>query len=162
MIAISNSGPVIRFSWLNRLDILAMLFAQVVVPDAVVTEVLSLSTAPGAAAIEEALASGLLTHVPDPDGREIALVWPTLGRGEIAALSGARERSYGIVLLDDRRARQAAESLGPRFTGTVGLLVQARDRAIIPAAAPLLDALLPMGFRIDRAIVEHVRRIDGQ
>jgi predicted nucleic acid-binding protein len=64
-----------------------------------------------------------------------------LQAGEIAALSLAVERKAEAVLMDELAGRAAAAALGLRTTGLLGILREAKERALIPAVAPLLDRL---------------------
>ena len=61
--------------------------------------------------------------------------------GEIAALSLAVEVRADAVLMDETAGRHAAVSLGLRPVGLLGLLLEAKQRSLIPALAPLLDRL---------------------
>jgi predicted nucleic acid-binding protein len=61
-----------------------------------------------------------------------------LGRGEASVLALALESPYAVVILDDALGRRAAELLGVRMTGTLGLLLDAKKRGLIPHILPLL------------------------
>ena len=61
--------------------------------------------------------------------------------GEIAALSLAVELRADAVLMDELAGRRAAVSLGLRPVGLLGILLDAKERRLIPALAPLLDRL---------------------
>ena len=76
------------------------------------------------------------------------LLSPRLGAGESEAIALAREIADCILLLDDLAARRAAQSLKIRVSGTVGLIVQAKQRGMITSIRPLLDELLAFDFRI--------------
>ena len=71
-----------------------------------------------------------------------------LGPGETQVLMLAIESPDAIVVLDDGLARQLAEALGLRLTGTLGLLLDAKRAGIVPAVAPLLDQLQDLRFRL--------------
>lgn len=64
-----------------------------------------------------------------------------LQAGEIAALSLAVELRADAVLMDELAGRRAAVSLGLRPVGLLGILLDAKERRLIPALAPLLDRL---------------------
>jgi len=66
---------------------------------------------------------------------------PVLHAGEIAALSLALELGADLVLMDEAEGRAAATALHLTTMGLLGLLLQARQRTLIPAVAPLLDRL---------------------
>ena len=62
-----------------------------------------------------------------------------LGLGETAVLMLALELSDTVVVLDDALARQVAETLKLKLTGTLGLLLDAKRANLIPQVAPVLD-----------------------
>jgi predicted nucleic acid-binding protein len=71
-----------------------------------------------------------------------------MGPGETQVLMLALESRDAIVVLDDALARQTAENLGIRLTGTLGLLLDAKRAGIIAVVAPLLDRLQSLRFRL--------------
>jgi len=71
-----------------------------------------------------------------------------LGPGETEVLMLALEIRESIVILDDALARQIAETRGIRFTGTLGILLDAKRNGLVPSVAPLLDQLHALRFRL--------------
>ena len=53
-----------------------------------------------------------------------------------------------IVVLDDALARQLAEALDLRLTGTLGVLLEAKRAGLLPALGPQLDRLQVLRFRL--------------
>lgn len=56
---------------------------------------------------------------------------PTLDAGERSAIALALEHETDILLVDDRRAVRAAQFLGLRVTGTLGMLDLAAERGLV-------------------------------
>lgn len=142
---ICNTTPFQYLHQLELLHILRALTGGVIVPPAVVDE----------------LAEGRALGVNLPDlgaldwvsvrrpGSEMAVPLVTnLGRGETETLMLALESREAAVVLDDALARRVAVALGLRFTGTLGLLLDAKRAGLIPAVAPLLDQLRALRFRM--------------
>jgi predicted nucleic acid-binding protein len=71
-----------------------------------------------------------------------------LGAGEREVLALALETPDSVCILDDALARQVAKILQLRVTGTLGILLDAKQAKIIPAVRPLLDQLDTLGFRL--------------
>jgi hypothetical protein len=46
-----------------------------------------------------------------------------------------------LIVLDERLGRRAAQRLGLTVTGTLGVLIAAKDRGLLTSVRPVLDAL---------------------
>jgi uncharacterized protein len=53
-----------------------------------------------------------------------------------------------VVILDDAVARRVAEALGLPLIGTLGIILEAKRKGLIPAVAPFLEQLQASGFRL--------------
>lgn len=153
---ISDTSPVQYLHQTNLLDLLPLLYNQVIIPRGVARE------------LEEGRTRGI--ELPDVAGlswaavREASeqslLTLPTnLGQGEREVLALAAQTSDSLALLDDALARQQARLLKISFTGTLGVLLRAKRDGHLPAVAPVLDRLEHLRFRLDphtRASVLHL------
>ncbi len=147
MPAVSNSSPLILYSAVGWLDLLRALYEEIVVPPAVWREVVAGGCGrAGSTALQNVTWVSLR---PLPDLPIPAL--PPLDPGEMEVVTLTLSLEPGsAVLLDDRRGRRAAMSLGLSVVGSGGLLVLAKDAGLIPAVGPLLSDLIDSGlFRDD-------------
>jgi predicted nucleic acid-binding protein len=71
-----------------------------------------------------------------------------IDKGESSAITLALEIPESTLILDDYKARKIAEQLQIPFTGTLGVLIKAKQMGIIPALKPLLDKIRQTDFRI--------------
>jgi len=60
----------------------------------------------------------------------------------------ALEMQEAVAILDDALAREIADTLDLRFTGTLGLLLDAKKAGLVPKVRPLLDKLQALRFRL--------------
>ena len=58
------------------------------------------------------------------------------------------------AVLDDLRGRRCAQALGLPLFGTLGIIVEARRRELIPVARPLIAAIRGFGYYIEDHLVE--------
>lgn len=133
MIVLSNAGPLIALSKLNRLTLLSELYGIVLVPRAVEGEVVTAQGRP------DALTAQLfLQHYRWPileastevlDDYQPPVI---LDAGERELLALARTLQDPLLLLDDEVARSEARRLGFRLKGTLGVLVQAHRSGLLP------------------------------
>jgi predicted nucleic acid-binding protein len=118
---VCDAGPLIHLQDLESLELLAD-FAAVLVPDAVWAEVQRHQPR----ALE--VSTVQLSRTSDPSPIDPKL--DTLGRGlalaagELAAIALAQQESECVLLTDDAAARLAAESLGLRVHGTIGVILR--------------------------------------
>ena len=75
-----------------------------------------------------------------------------LRAGERAALAIALEVGDCLVLLDDAAARVVAKQLGVSTTGTLGILLLAKERGLVAEVAPVLANLQQRGFRVTEPV----------
>lgn len=75
-----------------------------------------------------------------------------LDAGESSAIALGLERPNSTVILDDYKARQVAERLGVQLTGTLGVLIRATKKGVVPALRPLLNLVRETDFRFSREL----------
>ena len=68
-----------------------------------------------------------------------------LGKGESAVPALAVELD-ATAALDDRSARRCAKALGVSMIGTFGVIVRAKRRGLVPAAAPVMREVVNAGL----------------
>ena len=82
--------------------------------------------------------------VPDPD--DVSLMRARLHEGEVEAIMLARSIGSDLVILDDNAAKKVAKHLGMGVTGTLGVIVRAKQKGYLDEVAPVLDELDAIGF----------------
>ena len=87
---------------------------------------------------------------------------PTLGPGEREAICLAVEVQAAAILLDDDPARKLAIQLGLPVIGTAGVLILAKERELIVAVRPCLDALIENRFFLARTVYELILKRVGE
>lgn len=86
-----------------------------------------------------------------------------LDDGEAAAIALAYEIQADVVLIDEQDARQAAQQLGLRVLGAIGILTWAKQNGKIISLRVALDELREKGkFRISQKLYERALSIVGE
>lgn len=152
-VAVSNATPLIALAWLERLDLLPAIFGVVHIPEEVQQEVAFDPAAPGALALQSA---DWLPVTPVSNPLAVELLLDQLNLGESAAIVLAHELGAGVLLMDERRGRRRALQSGLHVTGTLGILIEARERGLIGQLRPELDRLLQLPFRISASLYAEV------
>ena len=147
---VADSGPLIAFSRIGRLDILENLFDRVLIPDAVFHEVVVEGMGrPGA---RDVATSVWIERRPVEDRPVSEQIPEALHAGERDAISLAQ--ALGLTLLiDERRGRRHSESVGVEVFGSLRALVEACRQGIIDDARILAEAMIESGYWLDRNLL---------
>jgi len=75
-----------------------------------------------------------------------------IDKGEASAIALALENPGCTLILDDYKARKLAERLGIDITGTIGVIIKAKLKGIIPSIKPILEKIRHTDFRLSADI----------
>lgn len=141
---IVNNTPLAALWSIGYLSLLRDLYGEVLIPQTVYDEFLGTERTLRQEALDKSpwIKSATLTNPRQ------ALVYVGLDQGEAEVLALANERSARLVIIDERRGRRYAKRLGFPLTGTLGVLLAAKDKGLIQAVAPLIDELLKEGLHL--------------
>lgn len=131
---------------------LARLPEQAALPQAVAEEI---SAAAEDDPARQALQRGLFKIVKTPPIPDTILAWD-LGKGESAVLAYALAHWGSIAILDDAAARRCARSLSVPVTGTLTVVILAKQFGLIESAAQVLTALRGADFRLEDDLIRDV------
>jgi predicted nucleic acid-binding protein len=148
---VSNSSPLIALGRIGQLSLLPALMKKIWIPPAVRLEVFGTDPLPDW--IEE-------QPLEQPLAPRMAAT--RLGPGEREAIALALELSASEVILDDLAARHLAASLGLRPIGTLGLLLRAKRRGLIPQVRSYMEALQKQEFRISERLFSGILAAAGE
>jgi predicted nucleic acid-binding protein len=153
---ICNTSPFQYLYQIDQLRILPALAGKIIVPSAVVDEI----HAGRVAGVDLPDLSQLdWIMVQNPIGQSALPLISDLGAGESEVLMLALETPGATVILDDMLARRFAESLGIHLTGTLGLLLDAKQAGFISQVRPLLDQLQKLRFRLSLVTYQAVLKL---
>ena len=144
---------------IGQLDILQTLFDEVLVADAVEQE---LNRGKSTGYSVPNITDYSWITVAKPEHHSIPIELKSLGDGECASILLARETSADQIILDDLNARYTAETLGLHVTGTIGILMRAKEQNLIPKIAPLLEQLIDAGMWISIEIKRYALELSGE
>lgn len=154
MNVVCNTSPLLVLAKLQRLDLLTQLYTRLVIPEAVLAEISAKADA--AAAQIQALVATPPVQVQRATPQTLAGLPVDLGAGERAAIALALATAAALVVLDDQAGRRLARARGLQVTGTVGVLVEAQARGLLPALRPELDRLRAAGLWLADAFYQRL------
>ena len=140
MIVVSDTWPVLNLARIGRLDLLQLLYHQVLIPSAVYRE-LTISKMDLPPAIDLATMPWLIVATAKDQDR-VQQLREELDPGEAEAIVLAIERRADLLLVDERRGRRTATAAGLTVTGLLGVVARAKQAGLIDLAKPVLDELI--------------------
>jgi predicted nucleic acid-binding protein len=161
MTIVSNASPLIALIRIGQLDLLRQLYSEIIIPEAVWHEVVvEGADQPGAEVVSSAswIVQRTVMNRPLVHGLQ-----QELDAGEAEAIALAVEIDDTLLLMDERLGRDTARHFGIRYTGVVGVLIEAKHKGFLQAIQPHLDALRNLaGFRVSEALYRRVLQDEGE
>lgn len=148
-VIIADASCLILLEKIGALGLLPQLFGRITITD-IVAEEYGL-TLPEWVLVEAAR-----------DDRQLRLLALTLDRGEASAIALALEQANCLLIIDERKGRQVAQRLQLTVTGTLGILIRAKNEGLIAAIKPLLAAISITNFRLSEQLVQLVLKQAGE
>jgi uncharacterized protein len=161
MNVVSNASPLIALIRIGQLDFLRQLYGTVIIPEAGWHEVVvEGADQPGAEAVSSSswIVRRTVTNRP-----LVHALRQELDAGEAEAIALAVEIDDALLLMDERLGRDTARHFGLRYTGVIGVLIEAKHKGLVQAIQSLLDALRNLaGFRVSEALYRRVLQDEGE
>lgn len=79
-----------------------------------------------------------------------------LDRGEASAIALALEVEKSLLILDDQKARKLASKLNLNYTGTLGILLKAKELKLLSAIKPVLLKIQKTNFRFSEKVLNDI------
>ena len=150
---ICDASPLIILAKSDLLELLPGQFSEVIVPQAVVDEILAGPLDdPMRRLISEI---GWLKHVQIAPPLSPLGSWQ-LGRGESEVIEYARLQQNCAVLMDDRAARRAAIAIGIKIYGTLSIIARAAAQGNVKSFYEAVEVLKAAGLYLKMDVVETV------
>ncbi|GHT73470.1 nucleic acid-binding protein [Spirochaetia bacterium] len=151
MLVISDSSPLIALAQCGRLDLLDSLFDKICIPVKVFEETQVIT-----GVIADLITTWSQGKIMTVHGTNLVRAKAlALDPGETEALALYWDTNADLLLIDELDGRQAALSEGIKITGTVGLLITAKQKRLVPAIRPFLDILRTLNFYISDSLYHY-------
>ena len=85
-----------------------------------------------------------------------------LDMGEAAVIQTSLDEAHDAVILDDLKARRIAQTLGLQVTGTLGILLQAKQTGLLPSVRAAISTLEKQGMWIAPALYAKAVQLAGE
>ena len=148
---IVNATPLIALCHVEQLSLLRKLYGEIDIPQAVYDEISAKEDSVCRKEIERSLEWITIRKVKE-DGRK-QLFKAQLHAGEVEVMMLALEQNADVAVIDDKCAKNFANQLGIPVTGTLGVLMKAKQCGYIDKLKPILEALLEKNVYISQEVI---------
>jgi len=145
--AVINTGPIIALVAARQsLEILPQLYSKLILPRAVWNELMA--GGPGYPEIKALEGLANTVEIPPEEIHVTDTRAMTLDAGEAAVIQTALDTGISRVIIDEKLGRKVAAHCGLKVTGSLGVLVRAKNLGLIANITPSLQSMTRAGVRI--------------
>ncbi|CAN2040097.1 DUF3368 domain-containing protein [Candidatus Magnetomoraceae bacterium gMMP-15] len=155
-IVVADAGPLIGLARVDHLSFIKKLYGSVLIPPEVLEELKIHSDKPGAKLISKAIHADWIKVTEIKSKEKLDIFNLAIDAGEAEAIQLAIEQHANLLLIDDRKGRNAARNFGLKIIGTGGLLINAKKAGLLIKVSPILKSLEDVGYRLSSALCERI------
>lgn len=160
-LVVADAGPLTALARIDQIDLLPTLHGRVHVPEDVWHEVVVCGAGlPGSSLLSAA--SWVDRGAPLEGDPVLRALDGLLDPGEAAAITTAVGRQADLLLIDERKGRRIARSLGLTVKGTLGVLLAARRLGHLRSLGEVVEALRHNEVHLSDELVAEVLRVSGE
>ncbi len=148
-IVVSDTSCLIVLSKIGKLDILRKLYSEIIITPEIANE------------FGDELPAWI-SEVSVTDVQKQKILEIEVDRGEASAIALSIEINADLIIVDDFKARKVSNHLGLTITGTLGVLVKARNSNLFPSIKPVIEDLNNTNFRVSTELIEEMLRASNE
>ena len=136
---IVDTSCLIILSKIKELPLLKLLYGEVLITDIIAKE------------FDGPLPDWIIV-CPIKINENVFLFEKRIDKGEASAIILALEIPNSIIIIDDFKGRALAKELGIKVTGTMGVIISAKNKKLIPSIKPILEKIKETNFYISKVL----------
>ncbi|MEK7256196.1 MAG: DUF3368 domain-containing protein [Bacteroidota bacterium] len=162
MIIVSDTSPISNLFKIGRLDLLRQVFGKVILPQAVMTELLELEKR-GIDLSPIKNAEWIEIKAVQEQAKVQVFLAKMIDEGESEAIVLAKELAADFLLIDEALGRKIAESEGLKVIGLLGVLRDAKKLGYLSEIKPIIQELRQTArFRLSEALIQLILTEAGE
>ncbi|GAA6616274.1 DUF3368 domain-containing protein [Scytonema sp. NUACC26] len=154
-----NTSPLIVLFKSQLVYLLPQLFTEIIIPSGVWDEIVK--TGKTDIASQQLPNASWAKQIPSPSISSLILAWG-LDRGESEVLNFALENLNYRAIIDDATARRVAKTLNIPFMGTLGMLILAKQKGLIPEISEPIQAIQDAGLWLSDDLIQFFKKQAGE
>lgn len=136
---VADTSCLILFFKINELELLKRLFPKILITEIVAKEF----TKPLPNWIE----------IRNPKSNLHIGLMNSLDKGEATAISLATDFKESLIVIDEQKGRKIALEMGLTVTGSLGILLLAKKKGLIPDVKSALSKIQQTNFRVSESLI---------
>jgi uncharacterized protein len=157
---ISNATPLITFARIGQMPLLKQVMGDLIIPTAVADEISVYGQSkPGAIDLNQ---ETWIQTQSLQSRQQVQLLLPTLDLGESEVIALALETQAPLILMDELTGRKVAESLNLKVSGSIGVLIRAKQLGYLPEIKPLIEKMRQTGIYFSDRFIQAVLQQVGE
>ena len=146
-----NTTPLIALSHVGKLSILKELYGEIIIPEAVYRELSVKADSICKRTVDQSLDWIQVEKIQNQMAK--AMYKTQLHDGEVEVMILSKEIGADVVVIDDANAKKHAKYLGLPVTGTLGVLIKAKQEGYVEELKPILYQMVEHGIYISDNLV---------
>jgi predicted nucleic acid-binding protein len=148
-VIVSDTSCLILLNKINRISLLKAIFGKVIVTNIIAEEF-------------GQILPDFIT-IEDPSNHKYQQILESfLDKGEASAIALALEKEDCLLIIDEVKGRREAKQLKVKITGTLGILILAKEKKLITSVSEILEQVQHTDFRISKTLLEETKRRSGE
>lgn len=147
-----NTTPLIALSHVEQIDILKKLYGEIIIPEAVYRELSVKTDSICKKTVDSSLDWIRVDKIKNQMAK--AMYKTHLHDGEVEVMILAKEIDADVVIIDDANAKRHAKYLELPVTGTLGVLIKAKQECYIDELKPILQRMVENGIYVSQGLIE--------
>lgn len=96
------------------------------------------------------------------DENKLRLLNLVLDKGESSGIALALERNHSLLIIDEKKGRGIAKSLGIKIIGLLGIILKAKEVGVIDKVEPIIEKLEKESFRMSQKLKSQLLKRAGE
>ncbi len=144
-IIVSDTSCLILLEKIGRISLLESLFGKITVTSVIADEFGK--PLPDFIEIEDA-----------GDKKYQQILESILDAGEASAIALALEKDDCLLIMDESKGRRGAKQLRIKLTGTLGILIVAKEKGLMQSVTEIIEQIRRTDFRISETLIQEAKR----
>jgi predicted nucleic acid-binding protein len=148
-VIVSDTSCLVLFHKIGHISLLQSLFGKITITSTIASE------------FGQILPD--FVDIEDPNDKMVLQILEGfLDPGEASAIALALEKDDCLLIMDESKGRREARQLKLNVTGTIGILIVAKEKGLIKSFTEVINQISQTDFRISESLIMEAKRRCGE